>query len=119
AADACGVSRTTIRRRREEGGLPGAVQDPHRGWLIPVEDLLAAGFRLNAPAGPDPDPSPAASPAAVVEHGGHHQGARRGRATPTHRHLVRGQVDAVAVDDKLARLLGDLPGRRPATVSRS
>ncbi|MCX5401305.1 helix-turn-helix domain-containing protein [Streptomyces sp. NBC_00102] len=53
AATACGVSRTTIRRRREAGDLPGAVQDPQRGWLIPVEDLLAAGFRLNAPAGPD------------------------------------------------------------------
>ncbi|MFF3896369.1 hypothetical protein ACFYY3_24930 [Streptomyces sp. NPDC001812] len=24
-----------------------------RGWLIPVEDLLAAGFRLNALAPPD------------------------------------------------------------------
>lgn len=61
AAAACGVSRTTIRRRREAGDLPGAVQDPVRGWLIPVPDLLAAGFRLNAPAGPD---SPAADSSA-------------------------------------------------------
>ncbi|MGV9915542.1 helix-turn-helix transcriptional regulator [Nocardia sp. NPDC003354] len=53
AAAACGVSRTTIRRRREAGELPGAVLDDDRGWLIPVEDLLAAGFRLNAPAPPD------------------------------------------------------------------
>ncbi|MFD7868115.1 helix-turn-helix transcriptional regulator [Streptomyces sp. NPDC059783] len=68
AAAACGVSRTTIRRRREDGGLPNAVQDEKRGWLIPVEDLLAAGFRLNAPAGPDD--APAASPAGE---GGHHQ----------------------------------------------
>ncbi|MFJ8696978.1 helix-turn-helix transcriptional regulator [Streptomyces roseolilacinus] len=52
AAAACGVSRTTIRRRREDGAFPGAVQDEKRGWLIPVEDLLAAGFRLNAPAPP-------------------------------------------------------------------
>ncbi|MEU2489578.1 helix-turn-helix domain-containing protein [[Kitasatospora] papulosa] len=58
AAAACGVSRTTIRRRREAGGLPNSVQDEVRGWLIPVEDLLAAGFRLHAPAGPD---SPGAS----------------------------------------------------------
>ncbi|MFJ2203321.1 helix-turn-helix transcriptional regulator [Streptomyces violaceusniger] len=58
AAAACGVSRSTIRRRREAGDLPHAVQDEHRGWLIPVEDLLAAGFRLHAPAPPDPDPSP-------------------------------------------------------------
>ncbi|MDX3490978.1 helix-turn-helix domain-containing protein [Streptomyces sp. ID05-18] len=65
AATACGVSRTTIRRRREAGGLPGAVQDESRGWLIPVEDLLAAGFRLNAPAGPAADSAAGA--------GGHHQ----------------------------------------------
>ncbi|MFJ5198270.1 helix-turn-helix domain-containing protein [Streptomyces sp. NPDC088394] len=53
AATACGVSRTTIRRRREAGDLPGAVQDSAQGWLIPVDDLLAAGFRLNAPSPPD------------------------------------------------------------------
>ncbi|MGV9504767.1 helix-turn-helix transcriptional regulator [Streptomyces tendae] len=53
AAAACGVSRTTIRRRREADELPGAVLDDDRGWLIPVEDLLAAGFRLNAPVPPD------------------------------------------------------------------
>ncbi|MFI8221200.1 helix-turn-helix domain-containing protein [Streptomyces sp. NPDC085932] len=63
AAAAGGVSRTTIRRRREAGELPGAVLDDDRGWLIPVEDLLAAGFRLNAPAPPDEkkgvgDPAP-------------------------------------------------------------
>ncbi|MFE6632588.1 helix-turn-helix domain-containing protein [Streptomyces rochei] len=67
AAAACGVSRTTIRRRREAGELPGAVLDDDRGWLIPVEDLLAAGFRLNAPAPPDEkkavgDPAPATTP---------------------------------------------------------
>ncbi|WP_187281723.1 helix-turn-helix transcriptional regulator [Streptomyces sp. gb1(2016)] len=53
AAAACGVSRTTIRRRREAGDLPGAVQDPVRGWVIPVDDLLAAGLRLHAPSPPD------------------------------------------------------------------
>ncbi|MFF3547632.1 helix-turn-helix domain-containing protein [Streptomyces platensis] len=53
AATACGVSRSTIRRHRESGNLPGCVLDPARGWLIPVEALLAAGLRLNAPARPD------------------------------------------------------------------
>ncbi|MFF9203505.1 helix-turn-helix domain-containing protein [Streptomyces sp. NPDC014986] len=57
AAAACGVSRTTVRRRREDGAFPGAVLDERRGWLIPVEDLLAAGFRLNAPSSPDPAPA--------------------------------------------------------------
>ncbi|MGY4973483.1 helix-turn-helix domain-containing protein [Streptomyces nigrescens] len=51
AAEACGVSRTTIRRRRTDGVFPGAVQDPKRGWMIPIEDLLAAGFHPNAPRG--------------------------------------------------------------------
>ncbi|MFC8010831.1 helix-turn-helix transcriptional regulator [Streptomyces cinereoruber] len=62
AATACGVSRSTIRRRREAGELPGCVQDEERGWLIPVEALLAAGFRLNAPA-PSEDAAPAGSTA--------------------------------------------------------
>ncbi|MGW7824696.1 helix-turn-helix domain-containing protein [Streptomyces puniciscabiei] len=48
AADACGVSRTTIRRRREAGELPGSVLDPERGWVISSEDLAGAGFRLNS-----------------------------------------------------------------------
>ncbi|MEV6080969.1 helix-turn-helix domain-containing protein [Streptomyces sp. NPDC052069] len=67
AATACGVSRTTIRRRREAGALPNAVEDPVRGWLIPVEDLLAAGFRLNAPAPPDAVSVPAGADDDVQE----------------------------------------------------
>ncbi|MFF0205990.1 hypothetical protein [Streptomyces sp. NPDC005017] len=72
-AAACGVSRTTIRRRREVGALPGTVEDGKDGYLIPVEDLLAAGFRLNAPAPPDLEPAqdeapaPAAGPGEVAE----------------------------------------------------
>lgn len=62
AATACGVSRTTIRRRREAGDLPNAFQDPERGWMVPVDDLLAAGFRLNAPAPADPDTPAEAGP---------------------------------------------------------
>ncbi|WP_170198339.1 helix-turn-helix transcriptional regulator [Streptomyces chryseus] len=57
AAAACGVSRTTIRRRREAGDLPGAYEDARRGWMVPVDDLLAAGFRLNAPLPADAPPS--------------------------------------------------------------
>ncbi|WP_405533831.1 helix-turn-helix domain-containing protein (plasmid) [Streptomyces avidinii] len=64
AAAACGVSRSTIRRRREAGDLPGSFQDPERGWMVPVDDLLAAGFRLNAPAPPDQASPASAGPAA-------------------------------------------------------
>ncbi|MFE0894079.1 helix-turn-helix domain-containing protein [Streptomyces rochei] len=52
AAAACGVSRTTIRRRREAGELPGALLDDDRGWLIPVEDLLAARVPPQRPRSP-------------------------------------------------------------------
>ncbi|MFF9431922.1 helix-turn-helix transcriptional regulator [Streptomyces sp. NPDC014746] len=67
AAAACGVSRSTIRRRREAGLLPGSLEDPERGWLIPVEALLAAGFTLNAPAPPDSTspPGPASAGAGL------------------------------------------------------
>lgn len=58
------VCRSTIRRRYAAGDLPGAVSDETRGRLILVDDLLAAGFRLNAPAGPGPAaPSPAGTAA--------------------------------------------------------
>lgn len=69
AATACGVSRTTIRRRREAGDLPNSVQDEVRGWLIPVDDLLAAGLRLHAPAEPDKTapPAPAGKGADAVD----------------------------------------------------
>ncbi|OII59591.1 hypothetical protein BJP40_13325 [Streptomyces sp. CC53] len=58
AAAACGVSRSTIRRRREAGLLPGSVENPQRGRLIPVEALLAAGFILNASSPPDQSSPP-------------------------------------------------------------
>ncbi|MFF6794278.1 hypothetical protein ACFY9C_35010 [Streptomyces filamentosus] len=69
AAAACGVSRSTIRRRREAGLLPGSVEDPERGWLIPVEALLGAGFTLNAPAPPDAKTAPPTGDAVGLEHG--------------------------------------------------
>ncbi|MFJ7280678.1 hypothetical protein [Kitasatospora sp. NPDC098663] len=55
AAAACGVSVSTVRRRRENGDFPGA-QKTEAGWLIPLEDLLAAGLRVNAPSAPDEQP---------------------------------------------------------------
>ncbi|MEV6463060.1 helix-turn-helix domain-containing protein [Streptomyces albidoflavus] len=86
AAAACGVSRSTIRRAREDGRLPGATRHPTRGWLIPVDALLAAGYRLHAPAPPDtPGKPPTASPANTPASGsaiGHPVG--HGSATPAH-----------------------------------
>jgi hypothetical protein len=49
AARACGVSRRTIHRRLAEHAFPSATQTPEGTWQIPIEDLLGAGFHLNAP----------------------------------------------------------------------
>lgn len=59
AADAAGVARTTIRRALDAGRFPQAKRDadlngPGGGaWRVPVDDLLAAGFRLGRPAPPE------------------------------------------------------------------
>lgn len=46
-----GVSRSTLRRRLDEKAFPGAFRAGKSGeWRIPVEDLLAVGLRVNAPA---------------------------------------------------------------------
>jgi hypothetical protein len=50
AAKVTGVSLSTIKRKRVAGEFPNAAQDERGGWLIPVEDLLAAGLHVNAPS---------------------------------------------------------------------
>ncbi|MER6480927.1 helix-turn-helix transcriptional regulator [Streptomyces filamentosus] len=94
AAAACGVSRSTIRRRREAGELPGCVQDEERGWLIPVDALLAAGFRLNAPAPPEDAAVPAAptGAAAPAEAGGDAAGLRAELERERERQVLLAQV---------------------------
>lgn len=52
AAQRCGVSFSTIRRRREEGNFPNAYKTSDGEWRVPVEDLLAVG--LNPAADPAP-----------------------------------------------------------------
>ncbi|MFD9081669.1 helix-turn-helix transcriptional regulator [Streptomyces erythrochromogenes] len=91
AAAACGVSRSTIRRRREAGELPGSVEDPVRGWMIPVDALLAAGFRLNAPAPPDSDTSPAPEAGSGAAPGGGQDAA-----------ALRAELDRVRAEHALA-----------------
>lgn len=46
AARRCGVSRSAVRRALDGGSLPGAVQseDDRGTWLVPVQDLVAAGL---------------------------------------------------------------------------
>lgn len=57
AAKRCGVSFSTIRRRREDGAFPNAYKTPDGQWVVPVEDLLAAGLKPTAePAQDQPRP---------------------------------------------------------------
>ncbi|HPE35682.1 MAG TPA: helix-turn-helix domain-containing protein [Spirochaetales bacterium] len=52
AARRCGVGRATIQRALSAGKFPNASKTDN-GWTIPLEDLLAAGFRPDRPAPPD------------------------------------------------------------------
>jgi hypothetical protein len=45
AAKLTGVSRSTIRRRRESGKFPDAYRNPDGEWMIPLTNLLAEGLR--------------------------------------------------------------------------
>lgn len=59
AARRCGVGRATIQRALDAGRLPGAVRTD-KGWQIPLESLLAAGYTPDRPSAPDqPTPAPA------------------------------------------------------------
>lgn len=53
AADACGVSRSTIKRKHKNGEFPNASQSADGVWAIPVPDLLAAGLNPGRPSPPD------------------------------------------------------------------
>ena len=54
SAERCGVSRSTVRRYREQGKFPNAFKDSSGAWKIPLEDLLAVGWKPNAPAQSEP-----------------------------------------------------------------
>lgn len=58
AAERCGVSRSTVRRYREQGRFPNAFKDSKGAWKIPLEDLLAVGWSPNAPAQREPVSAP-------------------------------------------------------------
>ncbi len=82
AAQACAVSRSTLRRRLAQGAFPHAAQDTSGAWTVPVADLLAAGLRINAPRVAGAQAQPAVNalthpahqpPASFVEQG--HSGA--------------------------------------------
>lgn len=51
AVERTGASRSTLRRRLDQGKFPGAYLDPAGQWRIPLTDLLAAGFTPAQPPG--------------------------------------------------------------------
>lgn len=62
AAQACSVSVDTIKRRLRQGQFPKATRGAPTGhrlgsWLIPIEDLAAAGLKPFWSAHGTPDPS--------------------------------------------------------------
>lgn len=52
------MSRSTVRRYREQGKFPNAFKDSSGAWKIPLEDLLAVGWKPNAPAQSEPVSAP-------------------------------------------------------------
>jgi Helix-turn-helix domain len=49
AAERCAVSTSTVRRYREAGRFPNAFKDTAGTWKVPLEDLLAVGWRPRDP----------------------------------------------------------------------
>lgn len=45
AADLVSISRSTLRRKLDQGNFPDAYRDPKGVWKVPLTNLLAAGFR--------------------------------------------------------------------------
>ena len=45
SAQRCGVSKSTVRRYRESDRFPNAWKDEAQQWRIPIEDLLAVGWK--------------------------------------------------------------------------
>ena len=62
AARRCGVGRSTIQRALVAGRIPDAVET-EKGWSIPLDGLLAAGFTPDRPSPPDPTPTSPPNPA--------------------------------------------------------
>ncbi len=65
AARRCNVGRATIQRALAAGKIPGATET-EKGWSIPLDGLLAAGFTPDRYA--PPEQRPAKAPSTAREH---------------------------------------------------
>lgn len=82
-----GKARSTIQRYLRKGAFPNAYQEPDGTWSIPVEDLLGAGFRVDAP-----------TPADDVEHGHAPGGADPARIAELEAALAQALARAAAAE---------------------
>ncbi len=99
AARLAGCSKDTIVRARRNGRFPHARLRDHR-WVIPLDDLLAAGlYRPVNPDGPAPPPEEAGDP-----------------AEPIAVELVRALAKVAALEDLVARQDDQLAFLRQLTV---
>jgi len=98
AAERVQVSRSTLRRRLDDGAFPNAAKDATGAWTLGVEDLLGAGFTL---ARPIVESTPTAVPHPLMSQG---QPAK----DPSREH-------GPAQDDELARLTAELSAERART----
>lgn len=82
AARRCNVGRATIQRALKAGRIPGA-ENTAEGWQIPLEGLLAAGFKPDRPAPPDEQPAAVDTPStpSMTAHSG--QGDREHDRAPS------------------------------------
>lgn len=102
AAVACGVSRTTIRRRLDKGEFPNAKRlvvpgEPEQAaaWRIPAADLVAAGLVPNRVPGQGED-TPGDMDAPPMDTGGEQGGTASLSATlDPGAPVTRGELDAL------------------------
>jgi hypothetical protein len=95
AAEACGVSRSTIKRRLSE--FANAHQDGSGSWRVPVSDLLGAGLKLR------PRPVTQSSESVTQGHDPAQNGAELAEA--------RARIEALTVDlvaERTARQIAEV-----------
>ncbi|MGY2084858.1 helix-turn-helix domain-containing protein [Blastococcus sp. SYSU DS0539] len=103
AAEACGVSRDTVKRRLADGQFPGAVKDDGESgaWRIPLVDLVQAGLEPVVPG-----PSTPASLA--VPHTASPEECRVCREKQSELDRLREQLAVAQVEAVSARELADV-----------
>lgn len=115
AARRCGVGRATIQRALADDRIPGAI-DTDKGWSIPIEGLLAAGFTPDRPAPASAQPARAAreharAPSGTDSEHAHRIAeleaeltAERARADLEHAHRIAAESLAIERAERVADL---------------